>query len=161
MLPDGDDDSEGPIVPAGVHLAPIWRRAVGFLADQLLLSGLVVGGLVLAGASASDAVDGTPAVWATVAFTLAGLIYETVGVWRWGRTLGKLLSGTRVVHVTDGGSVALSAAMIRSLVPAAFSVVPQVGLFLGFGVYLLAFFDLRRQGLHDKAAGTLVALNAR
>ena len=137
------------------------RSLYALSSERLWFALATLGGLVLAGASASDAVDGTPAVWATVAFTLAGLIYETVGVWRWGRTLGKLLSGTRVVHVTDGGSVALSAAMIRSLVPAAFSVVPQVGLFLGFGVYLLAFFDLRRQGLHDKAAGTLVALNAR
>ena len=162
MLPyTEDDEAQGPIVPAGVHLAPLWRRALGLFVDQLLLSGLVIGGLVLSGTSASDAVDGTPAFWATMAFTLLGLVYETIGVWRWGRTLGKVLTGTRVVHVADGGSVAVSAAMIRSLVPAAFSVVPQVGVFLGFGVYLLAFFDLRRQGLHDKAAGTLVPLNVR
>ena len=66
-----------------------------------------------------------------------------------------------MAHATDGGGVAVSSAFMRSLVPAAFGVVPGVGMMLGLAVYLWAFIDPRRQGIHDKAAGTLVVLRPR
>lgn len=162
MFPAEDgDDPANPIVPAGVHLAPLWRRVLGLLIDQVLITVPVLVGAVLIGTPAADIVEGNSvAFWVGVVMTSAALLYETVCVWRGGRTLGKLICGTRVVHVADGGSVPFSAALIRALVPAAFSVIPAVGQFLGFAVYLLAFFDQRRQGLHDKAAGTLVGLKA-
>ena len=49
MFSTESDDDPGPIVPAGVHLAPIGRRALGLLVDQALLAGLVIGGFVLGG----------------------------------------------------------------------------------------------------------------
>ncbi len=159
MFSTENDDDPGPIVPAGVHLAPIGRRALGLLIDQALLAGLVIGGFAIFGFSPEEAISDNPGKWFNVAITVLALVYETVGVWRWGRTLGKLVAGTRVVHVLDGGGAGFNAALIRALVPAAFGAIPQVGLFLGLGVYLLALFDPRRQGLHDKAAGTLVGLS--
>lgn len=163
MFPDYDDEEDeepsAPIVPAGVHLAPIWRRAVGLLLDQLLLVTPVIAVFAALGDAPHDALSGEPGRWFNVAITGLALVYETVCVWRWGRSVGKLVMGTRVVHVLDGGRVGFSAALIRALVPAAFGVIPQIGTLLGLGVYLLALFDPRRQGLHDKAAGTLVGLS--
>ena len=60
------------------------------------------------------------------------------------------------VPLIDGGTVTVSSAFIRSLVPAAFGVIPGVGMFLEMAVYFWAFIDPRRQAIHDKAAGTLV-----
>lgn len=157
MFPDDEDgEHSGPIVPAGVHLAPLWRRVVGLVIDQLLVAAPVFAVVAAAGSTPADALDSDSMVWSSMAMTGLALVYETVGVWRWGRTVGKWAMRTKVVHVADGGPVALSSAVLRALVPAAFGVVPQVGPILGFAVYLLAFFDPRRQGLHDKAAGTLV-----
>lgn len=158
MFSTESDDDPGPIVPAGVHLAPIGRRALGLLVDQALLAGLVIGGFAILGYTPEEAITDDPGKWFNVAITVLALIYETLAVWRWGRTFGKLIARTRVVHVLDGGGVGFSAALIRALVPAAFGAIPQIGLFLGLGVYALAMFDPRRQGLHDKAAGTLVGL---
>ncbi|HAP74922.1 MAG TPA: hypothetical protein DCR14_02465 [Acidimicrobiaceae bacterium] len=157
MFPGGDDEERaGPIVPAGVHLAPLWRRVVGLAIDQLLVAAPVLAAFAAAGHPPGEALDGDTMVWSSMAMTGVAMVYETIGVWRWGRTIGKWAMGTKVVHVADGGSVVASSALLRALVPAAFGVVPEVGPILSIAVYLLAFFDPRRQGLHDKAAGTLV-----
>jgi uncharacterized RDD family membrane protein YckC len=148
---------DAPAVPAGLQLAPLWKRAAGLFVDQLLAAIIPVVVLVAMGKNAHDIWNNTNLVfWLNAAMVSIGLVHETVGVWRWGRTVGKLVMGTRVVHVLDGGPVALSSAFIRSLLPAALSVIPGIGAMLSLGVYLWAFFDPRRQGIHDKAAGTLV-----
>jgi uncharacterized RDD family membrane protein YckC len=76
-----------------------------------------------------------------------------------GRTVGKLATGTRVVRQTDGGSVGWWAALQRAMVPVVFSAVPQAGPVLGIMVYAMALLGPLRQGLHDRAAGTLVVLH--
>ncbi len=108
------------------------------------------------GYSANDMLTGDPALWFNIAFISLGLLHETIGVARFGRTVGKWLCRTRVVHADDGGSVTVSSAFIRSLVPAVFGVIPGIGMFLQMSVYFWAFVDPRRQAVHDKAAGTLV-----
>ncbi len=153
------EERSGPVVPAGVILAPLWRRVVGFVIDQFV-GGLGPFAVFLAlGYTPKEMIEGTPGFWFNIAFVSVGLLHETIGVWRFGKTVGKWISRTRVVHSVDGGAVALSSALIRSLVPAAFGVIPGVGLFLGMGVYMWAFIDPRRQGVHDKAAATLVAIS--
>jgi uncharacterized RDD family membrane protein YckC len=149
--------AEAPAVPAGLELAALWKRAAGLFIDQLIAAVIPVIVLVSMGKTAHDIWNDTNLVfWVNASMVSIGLVHETIGVWRWGRTVGKLVMGTRVVHVLDGGSVPLSSAFIRSLLPAALSVIPGVGAVLSLGVYVWAFIDPRRQGLHDKAAGTLV-----
>jgi uncharacterized RDD family membrane protein YckC len=152
------EERVAPALPAGVVLAPFWRRAVGLGIDQFVALAPVFVVFLALGYEPKEMIEGTAGVWFNLGFVATGLLYETVGVWRFGRTVGKWVTRTRVVHVTDAGAVALSAAFIRSLVPAAFGVIPGIGLFLGMAVYLWAFVDPRRQGIHDKAAGTLVIL---
>lgn len=80
------------------------------------------------------------------------LLPALVGIIGWGRyatTPGKLLLDLRVVAAADGARPGYSRACIR---------------YVGYGVCLLtlglgflwAVFDRRKQGLHDKLAGTRV-----
>ena len=91
-------------------------------------------------------------------FLLIGLVlaYETGCVaWR-GRTVGKVLLGTRVARVLKGTKPDFTQAFMRALVPVAALAVPTVGLGLYFCVFLSATFSPIRRGLHDHAAGTVV-----
>jgi len=155
------EERVGPVVPAGLELAPYGLRIGGLAIDQMV-AGLPPFLVFLAlGYTPDQMLTGTVAFWFNVVFVSLGLLHETIGVWKWGLTVGKLICRTKVVHATDGGSVTASSAFMRSLVPAAFGVVPGIGQLLGLAVYLWAFIDPRRQGVHDKAAGTLVVLRPR
>ncbi len=143
-------------LPTGAVLASFWRRGGGLAIDQVVAAVIPFSVALMVADTAKQTVSGATGFWVNVSLVAIGLLHETVGVWRWGRTLGKLVTGTRVVHAVDGGRVSLSAAFLRSLVPAAFGVIPGIGVLLGLCVYMWAFIDPRRQGVHDKAAATLV-----
>jgi len=72
-----------------------------------------------------------------------------VGFWAQGdQTIGKMLLGIKVVR-TDGSPVSLGRALVRYIGY-------QIdGLFLGLG-FLWAAWDSKKQGWHDKIAGTYV-----
>jgi uncharacterized RDD family membrane protein YckC len=131
------------------------RRGVSFLVDHLVvavpvLTVAVVLGFDLLGENAEASIlrlDVATAAWS--------LVYFTVLVGRWGATLGKLVTRTRVVDV-DGERLSWPAALQRALVPVALGVIPVIGPLLYLGVYAFAFTNPQRQGLHDRAAGSLV-----
>ena len=93
-----------------------------------------------------------------VAVVSVAFVYGFGSIAMWGRTIGKWVLGTRVVRVDTAGPVLPSSAAIRSLVPLAAGVLPGIGQFLSLVIYATAFFDRRRQGWHDKAAGTIVVM---
>lgn len=72
-----------------------------------------------------------------------------------GFTIGKRLVGLRTLAAATGRPIGLGKAFVRLLVPAAGSLACGVGQAL---VYASPFFDAtgRRQGWHDKAAGSMV-----
>jgi len=150
------EDKAPPIVPAGLHLASFRRRTVGIVVDQIVITAPLFAVFFALGFAPKDAITDGRAVWFTLSLTTLGLAYETIGIWRWGRTLGKLLTRTRVVSVVDGGGLGFVRSFQRSLLPTTLSAIPQVGPILGIGVYVYAFFDPLRQGIHDKAAGSIV-----
>jgi uncharacterized RDD family membrane protein YckC len=156
MFTSTDEEAVDPIVPAGLHLASFGRRIVGLLLDQVITTVPVFAAFYVLGYAPKEAITHGRVLWFTVAITTVGVVYETVGIWRWGRTLGKLAAGTRVVSIVDGGGLGFTRSLQRSLVPTTVSAIPQVGPFLGVGVYVWAFFDPLRQGVHDKAAGSIV-----
>lgn len=93
--------------------------------------------------------DGFSAAIAAVASTL---FIFTYGVLAWGlngQTVGDILLGVRVVRANDGGRITFGRAMVR-MVGAYIAGIPFL---LGF---FWALFDRRRQGWHDKLAGTVV-----
>ena len=86
-------------------------------------------------------------VFGTVVYLVVSVAYD-IGFWMLsGQTLGKRLMGVRVVRV-DGERLRLWNAIRREL-----AYVLSAILFLGF---LWILFDNRRQGWHDKLAGTIV-----
>jgi uncharacterized RDD family membrane protein YckC len=143
-------------VPVGLELASFGRRAIGTLLDQILVMFPVVMAAVVVGIRPGDELGEDTVLVLGLAMVAVAFGYETVLVALTGRTVGKVATGTRVVRSDDGEAVGWFAAAQRSVVPLAFSSVPTLGLLLGGLVYAWAFVDPRRQGLHDKAAGTLV-----
>jgi uncharacterized RDD family membrane protein YckC len=86
--------------------------------------------------------------------------YRAVLVSRSGRTLGKWVLGLAVVDAADPRrNPSVAAAFRRALVPQGVGLLPIP--FTGMVPYLWILKDPRRQGLHDKAAGTLVVRRPR
>lgn len=142
-------------LPVGVVLAPIWRRVVAQILDQLVvLAPVVVIALLIGVRTADDLSDKAFAV--NVAVVACAFTYEFAMIAIWGRTVGKFAMGTRVVRVDTGGPLLWWSAAIRALVPLAAGVIPGAGMFLSLVIYATAFWDRRRQGWHDRAAGTIV-----
>jgi uncharacterized RDD family membrane protein YckC len=78
-----------------------------------------------------------------------------IGFLRWKRaTPGKMLIGAEVVDATSGGAMGLRQATLRSLA----CTVSLLACGLGYAWILL---DTRRQGWHDKIAGTVVVRRRR
>ncbi|MEO8292057.1 MAG: RDD family protein, partial [Actinomycetota bacterium] len=73
-----------------------------------------------------------------------------------GQTLGKMALGIKVVPAEGAGSVGWGWSAIRWLTPNAAARLPGVGALLSPLVRVWMLWDPRRQGLHDKAARTLV-----
>jgi uncharacterized RDD family membrane protein YckC len=131
------------------------QRLVAAIVDTLVV-GIPVVSLAswLSGSSTSAATS--------IAFAAAFLVYESVQLLFWGRTLGKRFARIRVVSAADGGPLTLQQAVVRAAIYA----VPIAGHAIGVleivaGLFWLVEVGLvferpLRQALHDRAAGTLV-----
>jgi uncharacterized RDD family membrane protein YckC len=159
MFPAGDEVAQ-PAIPAGLILAPIIRRIGGLVLDQIVVALPVVMVVVALGFTPSDDVTSKALLVFNIAVTSVAFCYETTMIALLGRTVGKLAMGTRVVRLVDGARPDWSESAMRALVPLSLGAIPRVGVFLGVLVYSLALWNPLRQGLHDKAAGTLVVRQA-
>ncbi len=153
-MTEGDPGSR---VDAPVVYAPILLRAGARLIDGVILFvPFVLFGLAIA------AFDLDPrAPWVTVALLGIAAAYEIVLTARTGQTVGKRL--LRIcVRRTDGTLPGWPPSAIRFVMPTAVAyvvdwVIPGgVGALGTVAVYLFAVFDPQKQGLHDKAARTIV-----
>ena len=149
---DADDEMTPDRPPSNVPvMANPGRRLLGWLVDWLLLVTLV---------RLAAKVDGVFTHGLTIIAVFA--LYQVVATAFWGRTIGKLVVRTRLVRVDGVSPPGLRVAAIRWAVPAAaslFLVLGVVGFFLSwvwtFVVYGLVL-TASRQGLHDRAARTIV-----
>ncbi len=159
------------------------KRIIGFLIDRILMGVLVCAFLfVRMGKAPEDSFvdEGTPSLAdkyqfvataeavafdpqrmiylksfvrnypmeAGLCFVLLPFVYFVLFEGLWGGTFGKLLLGIRVKR-KDGGAISFVNAIIRHVGRIICSVTFGLG-------YLLAFFDGKKQALHDKIANTLV-----
>jgi uncharacterized RDD family membrane protein YckC len=146
--------------PSGADsLAPIGRRFVARLIDIVVLA--VPAYLAMAPQidpdNANDPYDGPLWLYYLVVLVVP-VVYEVVFIaWR-GQTIGKVTVGVRVARLGDGGIPTWWQAGVRALLPIAVANLPiqPVASLLAIGVYLLALLSPLRQGLHDRAAGTVV-----
>jgi uncharacterized RDD family membrane protein YckC len=151
--------------------ASFWRRVGARVIDILIISvaAAVLGAATLADdfseAIADNQVDrlevflrGGKFLTFAALVGLAAAIYEIALVATRGATLGKMALGLKVTRVEDGALPTWGQAFIRWLVPAAASYVPRVGGLIVLVIYLWMLWDpdRRNQGLHDKAARTVV-----
>ncbi|MBI4841125.1 MAG: RDD family protein [candidate division NC10 bacterium] len=145
-------------IPASLPKAGFWVRGVAFLVDLTTVAVMAVAGSFLvwgaveiggAFSTTSEFALGwlqTTATTVLTVFIMLGYFILLVG-WR-GQTAGKMLLGLKIIRVT-GTEVGYARAFVRW--------VGQIIGFLTFGLgFLMVAFSRRKQGLHDKLAGTSV-----
>ncbi len=150
------DEREVPALPEGVVLATFGARSVGIFLDQVVAIVPVAVGAVAAGFRPGEDLDGDTLLVLNVAAVLVLFVYQTVMVGLFGRTVGKIATRTRVVRSDTGGRLGWFGAAQRALVTAVAGGVPELSLLLAGVVYGSAWLSPRRQGIHDRAAGSLV-----
>ncbi|HEX2038796.1 MAG TPA: RDD family protein [Acidimicrobiales bacterium] len=146
---DADVDAE--------ELAGPGRRLLGSIVDGLAFSAVTF-----------PFVQPLSDAWTTAVCVVLVAAYDIVGVALWGQTLGKLVVRTRVVLDATSEVPGWWPATVRWAVQAPFAVVALVPSIDAVGVVAIAgalyplvvygpiLWDRQHQGLHDKAAGTVV-----
>lgn len=128
--------------------AGFWQRAVALLIDWLIVVVIAMPIIVVSFGADYFSLDPVRHAGDLVIAAVVGAI--VVGFWRYcGATPGKLAVGVRIVDAATGAPPSTLRLVIRLLC----YVVSAVPFYLGF---LWAAFDRRKQGWHDKIAGTVV-----
>lgn len=76
-------------------------------------------------------------------------IYQTLFIWYYGATVGKIIMKIRVIDFNDFGRISFLSSCIRS----SMRIVSESVFYIGF---FIAYYTDSRQTLHDKVARTLV-----
>jgi uncharacterized RDD family membrane protein YckC len=148
-----------PLGPApGIRYSGRAARFIAYILDGFvigILAGIPYGigfTLAFAGGSSEDGTGGVMAIIGMVLIVVAILIGVAYRPWMWsrgGQTVGYKVMRLRVVRAHDGGPLSGSQAIGRFLG----YIVSAFVFYLGF-IWIL--FDEKRQGWHDKLAGTVV-----
>ena len=144
-------ESIGP--PAG-----FWIRFVAHLVDQLFLGiiGFVISNIFatflvdtsLNGALYFEFTDVPLFMWWTLGITVAlEVLYFTVAIGAWGRTIGKAMLGIKVVR-RNGTRVSYARSLARCLL-----YLIQLELIIGL-TFLVIAFNPEKQGIHDMICDT-------
>lgn len=143
-------------VQSGPQYVGFWKRLLAFFIDTLLTFAVVLP--LILGVYGRQYFARTDAGFAGVWDFLIQIVLPAVAViafWRYrGATPGKILLSARIVD-----SETLGPPSTGKLIGRYFAyLVSMIPLFLGF---LWIAFDNRKQGWHDKLAGTVVVLGKR
>jgi uncharacterized RDD family membrane protein YckC len=147
--------------------AGFWRRFVAYMIDGVIISIIFIvlafgagvaffAGTLSSGSNVWMAEIADPekmtslSLWLWMLSTFINIFYFTYFYGSTGRTPGKMLLGLQVVSI-EGGPVSYGTAFLRS----ASYLVSSLFFCLGF---LWIGFDARKQGWHDKIAGTVVIM---
>jgi uncharacterized RDD family membrane protein YckC len=127
--------------------AGFWARAAAFVLDGVIVTVILVPLLVLGFGIREVSLDPAEQWWDLIA--LLAIAASVIGFWRYcGATPGKLALGLRIVDAKSGRPPTIGRLVVRFL--AYFVSAP---FYLGF---LWVAIDRRKQGWHDKIAGTVV-----
>ncbi len=136
-------------------IAEPWRRFVGFVIDWFVL---VMVTLVIVSALGIDMGEGSALRLPTSVRILQGFVgaaYYIMFTVSRGQTPGKMLLGTRVVLQRTGQIPSVVPSAVRWFVPGVWVFLPGVSV-VSIVIYGWLLFNVYRQGLHDKAARTVV-----
>ena len=133
-----------------VNFAPFGKRIMAYAIDDVLISILFV--IILwehigSSTSIEEVASIINSVWLFMVMTQ--ILYHTFFVWQYGASIGKIAMGIVVVESQNLIKPRLIVALNRAI----FRVISGMVFYLGF---VWAFFDPKRQTLHDKTASTLV-----
>ena len=127
--------------------AGFWARAAAFVLDAVIVTVILVPILVLGFGLREVSLDLAEQWWDVIALVAIGA--AVIGFWRYcGATPGKLALALKVVDAKSGQPPSTGRLVVRFL--AYFVSAP---FYLGF---LWIAIDRRKQGWHDKIAGTVV-----
>jgi uncharacterized RDD family membrane protein YckC len=131
-----------------------------FGARALDLALVATPGLVIAALSTTaraDQVEIDAPVWTLWVVMVVGIVYETVGVSFWGRTVGKWAFGLRVARYTDGRRPLPAQALLRALVPYSVLALPvPFAAAAALGLWATGASGSLHRGVPDRAGGTIV-----
>jgi uncharacterized RDD family membrane protein YckC len=128
--------------------AGFWPRAAALLIDWLIAIVIAVPVMVVGFGLRQVSLDPAEHSWDLLAFVALAAV--VIGFWRYcGATPGKLAVAVKIVDAKTGGPPSTWRLVVRFLC----YFVSALPLYLGF---LWAAIDRRKQGWHDKIAGTIV-----
>jgi uncharacterized RDD family membrane protein YckC len=147
--------------------AGFWRRFIAYMIDGFIISIILMtlifiaviaffAGTISSGSNPWMAEINNPALalsytlWIWLFSTMINILYFTYFHGSTGRTPGKMLLGLQVVSV-DGNRISFGIAFLRSVG----YLVSSICFCLG---YIWIGFDRKKQGWHDKIAGTVVII---
>jgi uncharacterized RDD family membrane protein YckC len=144
---------------SGARYAGFWIRFVAYLLDSIVVGAVTFGLIKATGVitvfcppGVTDASDpscgGTQIAPLFYVILLLPLLYNIL-LWAVGGTLGQRLLGLRVVNAATGGNLGIA----RSLLRYVGLIIATIPIYLGL---VWAGFDPRKQGWHDKIAGSFV-----
>lgn len=138
------------IQQAGLKLASLQKRIVAFMVDEFLLAFIFLVILYdkIAGIQDQEALVAMINSF-TFEYLILKVIYQTLFVYQYGATLGKILMKIQIVDAYTFEKPSFSSALNRSI----FRVISEMLFYLGF---VWAFYSKNRQGWHDKTAQTIV-----
>lgn len=134
-----------------IKLAPLWKRFVAFMVDDLLVSMILIGinwDRIMQNAQDTEAMLSiVSSSWA--ALYVIKLVYHWLFVHFYGASIGKMVVRIRVMEVELLDNPKIGQAFMRSF----FRLLSEVLMYLPF---LFVFENRIKQALHDKLAKTIV-----
>ncbi|GAA1467471.1 RDD family protein [Nocardiopsis exhalans] len=167
--PGGPVPPHGPVGPMAQgpepRLAGFGRRLTARLIDYVLafitatafFVIMIIVVTVLTGNSEFTDAEGD--LWAFLLFFGWGLLlffYDWLYLVTWGRTIGKMMLGIKVVNAEDGGRLGQGQVIGRSAVFCLPQSVPGLGHLFSAVESMTMLGDDRERTLHDRVAGTVV-----
>ncbi|WP_223830622.1 RDD family protein [Nocardiopsis quinghaiensis] len=151
--------------PAGPEAATFGRRLAARTIDYVLVviaaaAFFVIMAVVTVALTGSDrTTDAEGALWSLLFLFGWGLLlffYDWLYLVTWGRTLGKMMVGIKVVSAADGGRLSQGQALGRSAFFGLPQSLPALGHVFTLAESMAALGDRRNRSLHDRVSGTVV-----
>lgn len=135
-----------------LQLASLRSRALAFVIDDLLVTVLVMVIFwenIFAVSEDMEAMMFLMKTQLAIPLIVLKIIYQTVFVWYYGATIGKIVTKIRVIDANHWGKVSFFSSLLRA-VGRIFS---EMFFYIGF---LIGFFNNGRKTFHDIVGRTLV-----
>lgn len=145
-----NDEVQQRLSRAGLELAGLQKRALAFFIDELILAILflvIIYDQVVASSDPDNIVLLINSY--TFEYLLIKIVYQTLFVYQYSATLGKIFMKIRVVDAQTMQKPIFSSALNRAV----FRIISEMIFYLGF---IWAFYSKTRESWHDKTARTLV-----